>query len=87
MKEGRHKRVSEKYFCDLFKHDSCNATAYHPESRRKKKRDAFKHLSKVAEKETDKSNGNCQHIIPKIFCEQVVDRLIMQSTIRTPRHD
>jgi|TARA_R110000822_G_scaffold131364_1_gene268337 hypothetical protein len=75
MKEGRHNGVNVKYFCSAFKQFKFGPAHCTPAHDDKKKRDVFKHLSKVTAGKQETS-GNCQCIIPKIFCERVLTRLM-----------
>jgi hypothetical protein len=72
MKEGRHKRVSQKYFCALFKLASCNATAHHPGSRRKKREMRLNISQRLPKGKHEKTNGNCGQIIPKYFANKLL---------------
>lgn len=52
-----------------------------------KKREMRLNISQRLPQANQKINGNCQHIISKKFCEQVVDTGRLLGTILAPRHD
>jgi hypothetical protein len=75
MKEGRHNGVNAKYFCDAFKQFKFDPGALHPGATPKKREMRLNISQRIAARK-QKTNGNCQCIIPKIFCERVLTRLM-----------